>query len=230
MRTRKLYQTLLIVVVLVTAMFIGTGQTWAAVTPPDLTVCDNVTCENLPYGTICSSEGFKITVTGFQPANTSDNSTATYTYEICSPAAGTCSNDSSKSCEDNSGCWQNRCQAGGPNAGTCSQDNSTPCTTAKVCNVGVTCSRECTTDEFHDLSHFDVTFPPLIGSCLSSTTAVTGTCSNGDFVLGDGSCFTSTYPVAKCDNTNLNPGDCLDMTVSIAGENTSLGQGAAVIV
>ena len=83
MRTRKLYQTLLIIIALATAMVIGAGQTCvAAVSPPDLTVCDNVTCENLPMNNICSAEGFKITLTNFQPANTSNGGTATYTYEI----------------------------------------------------------------------------------------------------------------------------------------------------
>lgn len=224
MRTRKLYQILLIVVILVTAMVIGTSQTWA-ITLPDLGVCTDVTCANLPFGPICSAEGFKITLTNFQPANTSNGGTATYTYEICSPAAGTCSGTArpGESCLDNTFC-QKKGQVTDPTA---------------------TCSRECATDSFNGLSHFDVTFPALggIGSCLGATTDVTGTCTAvdntpldghtaavGSFVLGDGSCFTATSPVAKCDSTDLNPGDCLDMTVSIAGETNGLGLGAAVLV
>jgi hypothetical protein len=97
-----------------------------------------------------------------------------------------------------------------------------------------TCSRECAIDEFRGLSHFDVTFPELgTESCLGGTTEVSGTCSTGNFVLGDGSCFdgeTSKSFVAKCDNTSLNPGECLEMTVEIAGELTGLGKGAAIVV
>jgi hypothetical protein len=114
-----------------------------------------------------------------------------------------------------------------------------------------TCSRECAVDDFKDLSHFDVTFPELggVSSCLRSGTQVTGTCAANDntpsdgtpamvgaFGLGDNSCFSGAPNnaqgfVAKCDDVkDLNPGDCITMTVSIAGENTGLGLGAAIVV
>ena len=77
-------------------------------------------------------------------------------------------------------------------------------------------------------------FPELgTQSCLPENTQVSGTCSTGNFVLGDGSCFdgaTSDSFVAKCDNTSLNPGQCLTMTVSIAGEENAPGLGTAVLV
>jgi hypothetical protein len=79
----------------------------------------------------------------------------------------------------------------------------------------------------------NVAFPQVGASCVSAQSKVTGACSNGNFVLGDGSCFdgaTSSSFIAKCDATNLDPGECLTMTVNIAGENTGLGLGAAVVV
>jgi hypothetical protein len=138
-------------------------------TPPDLTVCDGVDCQSLNEE-ICSDAGFKISLKSYTPASNQNSGTATYVYEVCSPPAGTCSNDASKSCLDNSQCDTNyRCQTGGPDAGTCSSDDTTACTTDEQCNPANTCSRECATDKFHELSHFDVTFPELGGveSCLS---------------------------------------------------------------
>ncbi len=90
------------------------------------------------------------------------------------------------------------------------------------------------------MSHFDVTFPALGLSCLGETTEISGTCacstnasgscSVGPFVLGDGSCFGPASPVAKCDGTSLGAGDCLTMTLSIAGELNGLGSGPVVVV
>ena len=72
-------------------------------TPPDLNVCNGVTCETLP-DSVCSDAGFKITLTNFLPGNTQNSGTATYTYEICSPSAGVCGGDGTKSCLSNDDC------------------------------------------------------------------------------------------------------------------------------
>jgi hypothetical protein len=78
------------------------------------------------------------------------------------------------------------------------------------------------------LSHFDVGLPPEIGSCAEGTT-ITGTCSNGNFVLGqDGSC--DSFYSAKCDNTNLPTSGCLTMTVTFAGENVGVGLGLSILI
>jgi len=187
---------------------------YAQVTPPDLGVCDGVAC-NDAQTSLCSDAGFQINFLGVDPANFSNNGTATYHYQLCSPAAGVCNGTlrNGESCLENS-----FCQKKGPNE-----------------DPTATCSRTCAVDTFRGLSHFDITFPELGGteSCLSDKTQVSGTCSNGNFVLGDGSCFdgpTSQSFLAKCDNTSLNPGQCLTMDVTIAGELTNLGVGAAVVV
>ena len=191
----------------------------AQVQPPDLTVCDGVTCDTL-QDSVCSSAGFKITLTDFTAGNTSTDGSASYTYEVCSPAAGVCDGllRFGEACLDNGFC-QRKGQATDPAA---------------------TCSRECATDSFRGLSHFDVNFPELGFSCLGEATEISGscacstntsgTCSVGAFGLGDGSCFGPTSPVAKCDNTNLGPGDCLTMTLTIAGELNGLGSGPVVVV
>jgi hypothetical protein len=239
----KLFQIFLMVLAMV-LFSAGASHVAAQVAPPDTTVCDGVTCDTVQTAAVCSA-GFTISLTNYDPATTSNNGTATFTYEICSPPAGTCSNDASTSCLDNSGCYKNRCQTGGPDAGTCSQDDSTSCSDDATCNVGVTCSRDCATDKFYGLSHFDVTFPALggVGSCLDAGTNVTGNCaavdntpsdghiaSVGSFVLGDAACDFGNTVAAKCDSTDLNPGDCLDMTVYIPGETAGFGLGAAVLV
>ncbi|MGH6802188.1 MAG: hypothetical protein ACREC3_02325 [Methyloceanibacter sp.] len=232
------------------------------ITPPDLGVCDGVEACDAPEN-VCKA-GFDVTLTGFTPAAQSNTGKATYTYEICEPAAGTCSGDNTRSCLDNGDCTQH-------NAGTC--------------------SRKCAVDDFHGLSHFDVAFPLLADiSCLSANNEVTGTCVcktgssqtcsvDSSITIGDGSCFANTCnvtstgtcsgspticsntgaschnatesnvgtcaqpgdscqtngncgptPVAKCDNTNLLPGDCVVMTLEIAGETSGLGKGATVVV
>jgi len=199
----------------------------AQVTPPNLTVCEGVTCENLPES-VCSTGGYKITLQSFTPGSGTTSGSTSYTYEVCSPPLGVCSGTvrNGEACSDNSFC-QKQGQNEDPSA---------------------TCSRQCAVDAFRGISHFDVTFPELgTSACLSGTTQgqVTGSCaisvntsgsaSVGSFDLGDGSCFgTPGNPeadqVAKCDSTTLNPGDCLTMTVNIAGETNGLGLGATVVV
>jgi hypothetical protein len=86
-------------------------------------------------------------------------------------------------------------------------------------------------DDFHGLSHFDIVFPELGVNCLPEDTDITGSCSTGNFVLGDGSCFdggSSQSSVAKCDNTSLAPGECLTMTLNVPGEETGPGLGVVV--
>jgi hypothetical protein len=195
----------------------------AQVTPPDLTVCDGVDCQTLPT-MVCSDGGYKITLTNYTPASGTTSGMASYTYEVCSPPAGTCQ--------------------GGPRDGNSCSDNSFCQTKGQETDPTATCSRECAVDTFRGISHFDVQFPELgTSACLSDTTSVTGSCaisvnasgsaSVGGFVLGDGSCFdggTSQGSVAKCDGTSLQPGDCLTMTLNIAGETNGLGLGAAIVV
>lgn len=184
------------------------GLAGAQNTPPDLAVCNGVDACDAPSMT-CTA-GHQVTLTGFIPGSTANSGTATYTYEVCSPPAGTCTGNVrfGQSCLDNDFCQK--------------QGRDTDPTAI--------CERVCAQDNFRGLSHFDVTFPALGASCLGANTEVTGSCTNGNFVLGDNSCFAGGSPVAKCDNTNLNPGQCLTMTVNIAGETTSLGLGAAVVV
>ncbi len=76
-----------------------------AQTPPDLTVCDGVTCDDV-QGAVCSAAGFKVTLTDFTAPSTSSSGEATYTYEICSPAAGVCDGlvRFGESCLDNDFC------------------------------------------------------------------------------------------------------------------------------
>jgi hypothetical protein len=202
--------------------------TWAQgnVKPPDLTVCEGVDCALLA-DSVCSDAGFQVRLTNYTAASGTTSGVASYTYEICSPAAGICQGGNGiradESCLDDGFC-QSKGQQTDPEA---------------------SCSRECAADSFRGLSHFDVTFPELgaANSCLSGTNSVTGTCAVttntsgtaavGGFVLGDSSCFengTSQNSVAKCDSTNLQPGDCIRMTVNIAGETNGLGLGAAVVV
>lgn len=209
------------------------GASLAGPTPPDMSVCEGVDACEAPKSA-CDAEGFKIELTGYTAASSSTNGFASYEYKVCEPAAGTCSDDATKSCLSNSQCWTNRCQSGGPHAGTCSQDDTTSCTADKDCNTA-TCSRECAVDTFRGLSHYDVVFPELggVGSCLSANTEVKVSCNaNGvDYAgtVGDGSCFGPTSPVAKCD-VDLSAGQCLTMTLQIAGELNKPGLGAAVVV
>ncbi|HLC03214.1 MAG TPA: hypothetical protein VJK02_09270 [Anaerolineales bacterium] len=251
----------------VAGLAVPAGAQAPPITPPDLSVCDNITDACDAPANVCKA-GFQVTLTGFTPAATSTSGKAEYVYEICEPAAGTCSLDATISCLDNGDCTP------GQN------------------NFG-TCNRQCAVDDFHGLSHFDVAFPLLADtSCLSGNNEVTGTCAcktgssqtcsvDTNITIGDGSCFPNTCvgadtcvgtgqnkmcsvtgvacnnsgqctqnlgacsqtgnacqtdancgptPVAKCDNTNLNPGDCVVMTLQIAGETSGLGKGATVVV
>jgi hypothetical protein len=193
---------------------------------------------------LCSDAGFKITLTNFIPPNLDPNGSATYVYQICSPAAGVCDTGPAlgSSCLGNDQCSK----ACNTNNGKC-QGTQVACTTDADC-VG-TCNRECGVEDFHGLSHLDILFPQLggVGSCLSAENTVSGTCacsagSSGScdvdptVVLGDGSCFDAQGDpnpqsfVAKCDNTTMLPGDCINMTLVIAGELTDLGKGFSIVV
>jgi hypothetical protein len=186
--------------------------------------CSAVDCKDLPTS-ICDAGGFKVTQTGFTAANGTTSGLATYTYEICSPPAGVCQGGTGlragESCLGNSFC-QSKGRDTDPEA---------------------TCARECAVDVFRGLSHFDIFFPELggLGSCLSGENTVSGTCActtdsstgcsvDSAIVLGDGSCYGPTTPVAKCDNTELTSGDCIVMTLNIAGELTGLGNGVTTVV
>jgi hypothetical protein len=185
---------------------------------PDPSVCDEFDCGNLPTE-ICDPGGFVVTLTDYVAADDPGNLTgnAIYTYQICSPPAGVCTGDGTTSCLDNEKCTQ----GGNPPGGVC--------------------DRECAVDDFHGLSHFNVDFPTLGGeSCLSETNFVGGTCTcvpsgggcsvDPNVVLGDGSCFSGTSTVAKCDNTELPEGACIEMELQVAGETNELGLGVAVVV
>lgn len=190
--------------------------------------CDATTCDTLA-SSLCDAGGFKVSLVGFEPASTATSGVATYTYEICSPEPGVCSGDGTTACRDNNKCTQGGNPAGG------------------------TCNRECAVDQFRDLSHLDLFFPELGGaeSCLSDQNTVSGSCavstnssgqaSVGSFVLGDGSLESICgFPdpnndnnrsiVAKCDETNLAPGDCMTMTLTIAGETNGLGLGRTMVL
>jgi len=199
-------------------------QSAVAITPPDMTVCVGATCQDLPKSA-CSDAGFQVSLKSYAPGASSSEGTASYVYEICSPPAGTCSSTvrPGEPCLDSNFC-RTKGQASDPAA---------------------FCSRECAASTFRGLSHFDVTFPDLATSaCLSGNTSVTGSCSAvdknndgvfpavGGFVLGDSSCFSSSSGsfVAKCEDTIVEPGDCIELTLNIAGETTGLGLGAAVVV
>lgn len=195
-----------------------------AIAPPDPSVCEGVTCQDLPKET-CSDGGFSIALKSYAAASTQNNGSATFVYEVCSPPAGTCTGAlrPGEVCLDNSFC-QIKGQATDPAA---------------------MCSRACATNSFRALSHFDATFPSLLTStCLTPQTEVSGSCAAvdknndgvyptvGDFILGDSSCFVegSSATVAKCDNTSMEPGDCINMTLTIAGETAGLGSGASIVV
>lgn len=182
------------------------------------TACDGVECNTLPFS-LCTPGGFEVSLVNFEPASNANSGMATYVYEICNPAEGVCSVDQTTPCLENDKCV----------------------------NLGLgTCNRTCAVDDFHDLSHFDVLFPNLMDlqSCLTENTEISGSCAcsvnnsglctTGDFSLGDGSCFPpggdSESFVAKCDETDMQPGDCIQMTLVIAGETNGLGLGATIVV
>jgi hypothetical protein len=191
------------------------GSVSALAQEPDPSVCDGFDCDNLP-GEICDPGGFLVSLTDFVAADDPTNFTgnAIYTYQICNPPAGTCTGNPQRSCLDN-----NKCAQFGEG----------------------TCDRECAVDSFRGLSHFNIDFPDLGGeSCLSEDNFVGGSCTcvpaNGgcsvdpSIVLGDGSCYGPNSTVAKCDNTTLPEGACIEMELQIAGESNDLGLGTAVVV
>ena len=223
-----LCRSLIVLGVLAAALILAPGLLRAQVSPPDLSVCIDPNTGQWLDGcdasqSICDPGGFRITLTNFVAANdpTNFSGNAIYTYQICSPAAGICVGDPNvhggDSCLDNDFCRQ----------------HGTAIDSTAYCN------RDCAIDDFHGLSHFDVTFPGF-GDCLSLDNFVGGTCAcvpagNGcsvdsSIVLGDGSCFRSGYPVVKCDNAVLPEGSCIEMTLSIAGEMNMPGLGAAIVV
>jgi len=109
------------------------------------------------------------------------------------------------------------------------QNEGTATYTYEICNKHTT---DCPFSPFRDLSHFDIVFPEIGNSpCVPANTEITGTCSTGSFVLGDGSCFdggSSNSFIAKCDNTNLPNEQCMTMTVTFA--TTQIGVGPAIVV
>ncbi|MGH9867224.1 MAG: hypothetical protein ACREAA_03545 [Candidatus Polarisedimenticolia bacterium] len=179
-------------------------------------VCDGIDCDTLP-DSICDAGGFKVTLTDFvaadDPANLTGN--AIYTYQVCNPVLGVCSGDGTSACDDHDDCTK----GGNPPGGTC--------------------NRECAVDLVRGLSHFDVDFPSLGDTCLSDTNFVGGTCAcvpagggcsvDPVVVFGDGSC-PNDGTVAKCDNTTLPVGSCIEMVLQISGEEAELGLGAAIVV
>jgi hypothetical protein len=200
------------------AIFAGPAQAWECdgvhpCSPPPPS-CDGVHPCGAPTS-ICDAGGFRVTLTSFVPANHPGNVTGAniYTYEVCSPSAGSCSLNPGKSCLSHGDC--------------------------DLHSEG-TCNRECAVDAFHGLSHFDVDFPSLGDTCLSETHFVGGTCActagssascsvDPAIVLGDGAC-PNDGTVAKCDHTSLAPGDCIEMTLQVAGEENDLGLGATIVV
>ncbi|MHC4609899.1 MAG: hypothetical protein ACYS7M_06080 [Planctomycetota bacterium] len=184
---------------------------------PDPNTCLGVGCDTLPT-TICDVAGFEVTLTDYIPAEDSNTGSTFYTYEICSPPEGVCTGDGTTPCLDHGKCLQ----GGNPPGGTC--------------------TRECAADEFSGLSHFNIDFPDLGGeSCLTEENFVGGSCActagssgscsvDSSIVLGDGSCYSGESTVAKCDETNMAPGDCIEMELEIAGESNELGLGVAIVV
>lgn len=120
------------------------------------------------------------------------------------------------------------------------QDAGTSFWDYEVCNetgLGTGC------DAPRDLSHVDLDLPDL-GTCLTSAQTITlaqiGGFDNALLSCGvdskDPSCdifgTAGTDFVAKCDveGGNLDPGECVTMRLSIAGEQPTLGAGAAFTV
>ncbi len=208
-------------VVAAITMFVAPTLSVAQVTPPDLGVCDGVDPCDAP-GSFCDAGGFEVTLTNFLPANDPNNFTgnAIYTYQICSRPEGVCNGlvRNGEACLDNEFC-RKKGQDTDPNA---------------------TCSRKCAVDVFKGLSHFDIVFPELGFDCMSEVNFVGGTCTcvptgggcsvDPNIVLGDGSCFDPTDPVAKCDNTELPVGSCIEMVLQLAGESNLPGLGAGIVI
>ena len=218
----------------------GTGVlfTLALVSVLYLAVPGSVQADHCPCDTqICTADGHLKTLTDFSVDTLAG--TSSWTYEICVAAAdGKCSDDATKSCQDNQDCWSNMCRKGGPNANTCSHDGSS-CTTDKDCNTA-TCtggSSTCRIDKFQHLSHIDILLPE-VGTCLGETQklSIAPDCSvNCAADLScktvedrDPSCGLTNTKVLKCDvgDNDLDPGECVKIVVTVAGEVPTLGPGA----
>ena len=226
-----------VLVGLAALMLVGLAVQAGAQGIADLTVCNGVEVCDPALTEVCKA-GFVVSLTDFTHAANTNSGAATYTYQICVPPLGVCTGTVrlGEQCKDNNFC-KKQGQNEDPNA---------------------TYNRTCAVNDFKALSNFDVTFPDF-GTCVSRHNEITGTCSVGTFGLGDASCFIKTCGgvrggtqcanstecqgnpdgetcnaastfVAKCDGQSAeNPGDCLTMTVTIAGETTGLGLGAAVV-
>jgi cysteine-rich repeat protein len=207
--------------------------------------CDGLNCNTVP-NTVCTAGGFVLTLVEdeYVPAPPGPSQTATYVYKICNPPLGTCSKDNTKRCNADDECKsQGNCN---PTKKVCSNTGAT-CSSDANCLVDKgTCTRDCPVPTIKGLglSHWDVTFPAL-GTCVDfpagGPPTVWGTCEcvspastacsvDPNIVLGDGSCFTSKYPVAKCDNVRLEPDNCIVMTLYIQGDGAQLGLGPSAVL
>ena len=244
MRSSRNSLVLCLFLTFIAVIFLPCQRVTAQNIPPDVSVCDEVTCQTLPSD-LCTEGGLTLQFleNEYNPPNTNPQGSATYVYLICSPEEGQCDSGpkTGASCGDHEDCSPS-CNT---NSGKCQGTQST-CTSDADC--AGTCNRDCAVDDFHGLSHLDVLFPELGGveSCLSAETTVSGTCTcdptsqtcsvDGNVVTGDGSCFEGGGApdpedfVAKCANTQMGPGDCIKMSLTIAGELTGLGFGASVAV
>ena len=94
--------------------------------------------------------------------------------------------------------------------------------------------------QFHDLSHFNIVLPELAGSggCVSEDHQITLT-QTGGFAAAGLSCTGSTQDnfcgqsqVAKCDvvSGNLDDGECVEVELTIAGEEVGVGPGAISVL
>ena len=170
---------------------------------------------------MCSA-GFKITFLGVDPADFSNDGTATYHYRICDAHSveNECPFDPFRELSHFDGtfpklgasCLSTTTQI----SGSCTPQDNTPSNghSASVGNFGP-----------GDSSCFDKTCGGVQGGT---------TCNNNQNCAGnpDGTtCITGgSNFVAKCDTTDIREGDCILMDLTIAGELTDLGTGATVVV
>ncbi len=109
--------------------------------------------------------------------------------------------------------------------------------TYEICVDSETCPPP---TDFHDLSHFDIVLPDLVsaGGCVSEEHQITLAQSDGhenavldcDGSTQDQPCGLST--VAKCniDSGTLDDGECVQVELTIAGEEVQLAAGEVAIV
>lgn len=104
------------------------------------------------------------------------------------------------------------------------------CVNSSVCALPV---------QFHDLSHFNIVLPELTGAggCVSEDHEITLT-QTGGFAAAGLSCTGSTQDkpcgqtqVAKChvDSGELDDGECVQVELTIAGEEVTVGPGAVSV-